>query len=551
MASQDLEGLRGGIYARKSNYHGKKYNRGRSVKEQLDNGHADADELKIKVVEEYVDDGQSASRHGAKDERDGFERLMSDIEAKNLDIVIAWAATRLQRDLTVYTRLRDACAKHSVLWCYGGKVYDLSNKDDRFRTGLDALLGEREVDELRDNVLRAMRANAVGGRPHGPSPYGYRRVYDPDTGAFVRVEPDPDEAPIVREICVRVAAGQSYKAIAQRLNERGVPAPALMWGAGMVKRLAREKPDNLEHESLWRETQERLEGGERAEAIAKDFHARGEPMIAAVWRPDAIKTFAGDVRYIGARTYHGEVTADNAWPALVRKATFTRCQAIIKDRGKLGRNSRPGKARYWLTSIMVCGECNSPIQSQKTASGKVNYVCKQPGRDGERGYHTSAQMTPVDRYVRDWLFGWLSSPRFVEAYTRGDEKLVRQIEEAQAEAKLLRERLDGFYLQAAKGGLSPEGLGAIEAEIQPHITAADERARTLRAPSVVRDIVGVTPEEVAAAWGKLELPQQRMIAEALLDVRLSRVGRGMNRKEAVPAERYVSVKPRKLFAPAA
>ncbi len=224
--------------------------------------------------------------------------------------------------MDIYTRLRNTCATHGVLWCYGGKVYDLSNKDDRFRTGLDALLGEREVDELRDNVKRTLRANAVTGRPHGITPYGYRRVYDEKTGAFLRVEKDPEQAPIVLEISKRVADGEPYKTIAKDLQARGVPAPALRWTKGMVVRLSHEKPENPAHEVLWRETVERLAQGEAELSIARDYNERDEPLIAAVWHGATIKDYATDIRYTGARTHHGVVTNEEAWPEIVPRGSM-------------------------------------------------------------------------------------------------------------------------------------------------------------------------------------------------------------------------------------
>ncbi|MYT30493.1 MULTISPECIES: recombinase family protein, partial [unclassified Streptomyces] len=540
----------GGLFARKSNYRGKKKNRGRSVREQLAAGHEDARRLSVKVVDEYVEDGTSASRHGADGERDQLERLLRDIAAKKLDIVIAWASSRLQRDLAVYVRLRDACWEHGVLWCYGGKVYDLSNPDDRFRTGLDALLGEREVDELRTNVMRTLRANAVTGVPHGITPYGYRRVYAPETGAFLRVEPDPFQAGIVREICLRVANGEDYRAIARSLDMRQIPAPALRWTKAMVKRLAVHKPENPEYEDLWQEVGDRLGKGEEHLDIARDLQARGIPLFMARWQPTTIKEYARDVRYLGARTHHGEVSAAEAWHAIVSKATHVRCKAVIEERDKKPHNSRPGKARYRLSGVMVCHICEHPVGTHRTDSGNMNYLCKQPGRNGEKGYHVSAQMEPVDAYVLSWLFSWLSSPAFVEAYTKGDAELVQKIEEAEAEAELLRQRLDGFYAAAAEGKLSPEGLAAVEAQTRPKIKDAEDRAKTLRAPAIVRDIIGATVEEVRAAWEKLTLPQQRMITDALVEVRLKPIGKGRD-SAAVPAEDYVSVEPRKLFATAA
>jgi site-specific DNA recombinase len=543
---EDLQGLRGGVYARKSSYSGKTRNKGRSVREQLDVCQDAADGFGVRIVEKCIDDDRSASRY-RKREREEFERLIELIEGKQLDIVFAWAATRLQRDLSVYSRLRDACAANGVLWWYGGRVYDLTDDDDRFRTGLDALIGEREVGELRRTVKRTLRANAVAGRPHGPTPYGYRRVYDSLTGAFVRVEVDPEQAKIVGEICTRVAAGQSYREIAADLNKRQVPSPAVRWTKGAVTRLAGRKRNNLAHERLRQEVRERLDRGETPLDIARDFQARDVPLIASPWLPLVIKDFASDVRYLGARTHHGDVTKEEAWPRIVKKSTYLHCQAVIKARQVRPTNSRPGKAKYWLTYIMVCDVCESPIEYMNHGKGQIRYGCRAPGRDGKKGYHASAPIGPVDEYVRGELFAWLSSPAFIEAFTRGDEEVTREIQEAEAEVKLLGERLEGFYKRAAKGKLSQRGIEAIEAELQPQIDEAKERAQSLRTPSVVRDLVGAKPGEVTAAWEKLSVAQRRLIAESLLRVRLRPQGRGRRNR---PPEEYVTVEPRRVFTPA-
>jgi DNA invertase Pin-like site-specific DNA recombinase len=234
---ESLASMRAGLYARKSAYQGKTRRKGYSVKEQLDNGKTNADELGATVVEEFVDDDRSASTYRAR-EREEFERMIEWVEGGKLDIVIAWSATRLQRDILVYGRLREACRKNGVLWCYGGKIYDLTNKDDRFRTGLDALMGEREVDDLRDNVMRTLRANAISGRPHGQAAYGYVRIYDERTGAFLRTEKHHDHASAIVELTRAVGNGEDRTKIARRFNKRGVTPPTRHWTKGMVRKLA-------------------------------------------------------------------------------------------------------------------------------------------------------------------------------------------------------------------------------------------------------------------------------------------------------------------------
>ncbi|MFG2528259.1 recombinase family protein [Streptomyces sp. NPDC048516] len=537
---RSFTGLRGGRYARKSAYRGKSARRGFSVREQLDASQADADRLGVGIVEDFVDDDRSASRFRDR-EREEFERMIEWIEGGKLDIVFAWAATRLQRELDVYTRLRAACAKHGVLWCYGGKVYDLSNKDDRFRTGLDALIGEREVDELRDNVKRTLRANAASGRPHGITPYGYRRVYDPLTGAFIRVEKDPEQAPIVKEICKRVANGEPYKAIAADLNKRRIPAPALRWTKGMVVRLSHHEPSEPEYLPLWRETVGRLALGEDQLAIARDYNERCEPLIAAIWHGATIKDYATDIRYTGARTHHGQVTKEEAWPEIVPKRIFVKCQSVIASRGSKSTNSRPGMARYLLSGIMGCASCRVPVVSNPTDYG-MNYQCKQPGKNGEKGYHVSGKQAPIDEYVRGELFDWIASPAFVEAYTKGDEELQKKIAEAEAEAALLKGRLQEFRDKAIAGELSADSLAAVEAGLTPKINDAEKVAKSLRAPDVVADLASAASrKEIEAAWEQLTVAQQRLIVESLLEVTLHSVGKGRHSRAGVAISTYVTV----------
>ena len=127
-ARPDGAPLRAGIYARKSEYRGKHAQRGRSVREQLDAGREDCARLGATVAREFVDDGRSASKHAdgrSRGGRDEFDELLEWIREGRLDIVVCWQASRLQRDLAVYVQLRDACWAAGVLWCYGGRVYDL------------------------------------------------------------------------------------------------------------------------------------------------------------------------------------------------------------------------------------------------------------------------------------------------------------------------------------------------------------------------------------------------------------------------------------------
>src|SRR3954453_18314714 len=229
-------GTRAVIYTRVSS---DPNDRGRSVIEQEEDCRAVCGRNGWEVVEVFRDNDRSASRYATKD-RPEHRKLIKFIAAGEADVLVTWEASRAQRDLAAYARLRDLCERHSVRLSYSGRTYDMTESDDRFSTGLDALLAERESDQTRKRVLRAVRANADKGRPHGKLLYGYRRIYDEKAGGRGGQVQEPATSKVVREAARRVLAGETPYAIAQDFNRRGIAPPRGSergWDLTQVKRL--------------------------------------------------------------------------------------------------------------------------------------------------------------------------------------------------------------------------------------------------------------------------------------------------------------------------
>src|SRR5688500_6723685 len=195
---------------------------GRSVSEQEAECRAVCDRNGWKVVAVLSDNDRSASRYAVKS-RPAYKQLIDLVDEGGCDVLVTWEASRAQRDLMAYARLRNLCERRGVLLSYSGRTYDMTEADDRFGTGLDALLAERESDQTRTRVLRAVRSNATKGRPHGRLRDGYRREYDPVTRELLGQVPDDETAPIVREAARRVLAGETPYAVAQDFNRRSIP----------------------------------------------------------------------------------------------------------------------------------------------------------------------------------------------------------------------------------------------------------------------------------------------------------------------------------------
>jgi site-specific DNA recombinase len=207
-----------------------------SVEDQDRANHAWCAQIGLPVRKVFTDDGISASRHGGK-VREDWEQLKT--ELRSGDMLVVWAASRSARDLEEFVELRNLCAQLGVPFSYSGRVLDFSRGDDRFYGGLDALVAERDSEEIKRNVLRGKTNAAAFGYPPSRAPWGYRTL-PRNEGDPPRWEQDPVEAPRIREAVDRLLDGDTMYSVMRWLErtegvtptsltnlKRGLTNPAL------------------------------------------------------------------------------------------------------------------------------------------------------------------------------------------------------------------------------------------------------------------------------------------------------------------------------------
>lgn len=379
-------------------------------------------------VAEVVTDSVGASRH-SKGQRNGWHRARTLVAEGNVDVLVTWEASRAQRDLAAYADLRDLCARSGVRWSYGGRTFDLASSYDRFTTGLDALLAEREADETAERVRRAMRANASQGRPHGRRLFGYRRIYDPRTGALVGQEPHPEEAEVVRRTFAGYLGGRGIRTLARELNEAGVRT-----GTG------------------------------------------------AKWTDMQIRRLLTNPHYAARRVHRGEVVGEGDWPALVDADTFERAQARLAAMG--GRKTRQTKRARLLTGVALCGVCGGRMHALHDRRGRKFYEC------GE-GYHVARDLASLDAFVTAVVVERLSRPDVADALA--DAPPDPAVEQAKQRAIELRAQLDAAIEHFAAGKLTAATLAKVEARLLPMVAEAEHEARQALVPleiDVPADVAG-------------------------------------------------------------
>lgn len=418
--------MRACIYTRVSN---DPHQLGRSVSEQEAECRALCEKSGWEVVQVFSDTDRSASRY-AKRQRPAYKKVRDFVAAGECDVLVTWECSRAQRDLEDYVQLRELCRRTGVMWSYSGRTYDLSRTDDRFITGLDALLAERESDVTRDRILRDMRANAVKGRPHGRLPYGYQREYDPTTGELIRQVIKEDEAQIIREAAERFLAGESTY------------------------------------------------------GIARDFQKRG---VFGVWDPSRIARLLKNPTYIAQRKHQGVVIGPADWEPILDEAIYYQCVAKLSDPSR--KTTDEHHVKYLLSGIAMCGICGRKMKVMPQNGGRrkgmdryryKTYICKS--------FCTSRKVEWVDDLITKLVIARLSRPDALALLSLPDEP-----NDALDTARAKRARLESFYDAAAKGEISAAALARIEAQLLPEVEALEAQVKRYDVPSVVYELVD-TPD---------------------------------------------------------
>ncbi|MGC0365072.1 site-specific DNA recombinase [Rhodococcus sp. 27YEA15] len=431
--------------------------KGRSVSEQEADCRAICKREKWPVAEVLTDNDIGASRHSGK-HRPAYQRLMEILT--DGDVLVTWEASRAQRDMRAFVELRDLCAARGVLWSYSGRLYDPSRGDDRFSTGLDALLAEKEAEQNRERVLRAKRAGALEGRPNGRLPYGYRRSINMRTGETDAWIPDEEEAPIVREIFTRVLDGESLWSITRDFIARGVPAPSTQRNA------------------------------------------------AGEWRAQRMRVMIIRPTYAGLRTHGSEIIGKGTWEPIVTEDDHRRLVAILTDPAR--STQRGHEPVHLLTGIATCGICGSGVRYFGPKSLKTpRYVC-------EKSSCVARRTDKIDDFVEELIIQMAIHPPNFEPMSASASDDGRM---AFKEAAELRAELKDYARKAFDLGISLETLAEYERSARAKIEAAENLARSSARSPLLAVLAG---PDARSQWELMGIPDRREAVRSLITVTINR-----------------------------
>ena len=180
------------------------------LKEMLDMAKRD----KLNVVD-IKKESHSAKQSG---QRPMFNELINDLRSDKFTGILTWAPDRLSRnagDLGSLVDLMDG-DKLEQIRTYGQSFSNTPN--EKFLLMILCSQAKLENDNKSINVKRGIRAKCELGIRPGPSPLGY---FNRSFRGVKDSIPDPDRAPLVKEMFVRASQGQSGRHLKHWLDKIG------------------------------------------------------------------------------------------------------------------------------------------------------------------------------------------------------------------------------------------------------------------------------------------------------------------------------------------
>ena len=375
--------MRCAVYTRKSSEEGldQEYN---SIDAQRDAGHAYIASQRAEGWIAVADDYDDPAFSGGNMERPALKRLMADIEAGKIDVIVIYKIDRLTRSLADFSKMVEVFERQGVSFVSVTQQFNTTTSMGRLM--LNVLLSfaqfEREVtgERIRDKIAASKRKGMwMGGIP----PIGY-------DVANRRLIPNEAETKTIAHIFQRFVELGSTTKLVKELRLDGVTSKAWTTQDGKVR--------------------------------------EGKPIDKGLI-----------YKVLNNRTYLGELRHKELWyqaehPPIISKSIWDDAHAILSTNGRVRATTTRAKTQYLLKGIVFGsdGRAMSPFQTAKQNGRRYRYYV--PQRDIKE--HAGASGLPrmpaaeLESAVLEQLRGHLRSPDVVRDVLPQAQKYDPTLDEA-------------------------------------------------------------------------------------------------------------------------
>ena len=438
----------------------------------------------IVVAELDKDNDISASRFSKK-ARSDYHRLLSMIEAGEIDGVWIWMEDRLHRQVIELAEFLKACEQAGVTKiASAGGEFDLSDPDQRMLLYIKAAMAEAEVEKSSKRIRRQRLEAAQRGERHAG---GSREFGTVGAGKNTVSETQAErEQALIREAAERFLAGDSLRGIVLDWYDQGVRTPTGKTFQNITIRQMLLSPRlagyRVHHGKLYpsQENQARLDAAGHA------------------WR--------------GLNPEAWPKLIPGQWMSIVPVEQWQAVREVLTDPARKV-NLRGGAPRYLLIGLVFCGLCGQRMYGMKRRKHPGHeqppaYVCR-PYRELRNCGGMRRSMAKVDELICEALFQAVESPEWERLAERPADDPTQELYEQLARDQGLLDRLEDKVAQEL---IRAETARRNRAEIERRMEAARAKLAQLGDSRVAARV----PRNLRSVWPDLSLDRKRAILAAII-----------------------------------
>ncbi len=419
---------------------------------------------RLSVYDTYIDDGWS----GTNFDRPDFQRMIADIEAKKVNMVITKDLSRLGRDYIMTGHYMERYFPErrvryiSLLDGIDTGVESSANDITPFRAIMNDMYA-KDISKKIKSVKRdkQRKGQFIGGKPM----YGYK-MHPTEKNKIVI---DEEVAPIVRRIFAMALDGMSCRKIATTLNEEGVPTPATYcgWKVG--------KPGP--YTGLW--SSERISDMLQNETYIGNM-VQGRQVKISYKSKKCLKQDRANW-----------IVVEGTHEPLVDVETFRKVRMLVDSR----KHTRSRTYDFLLKGMIFCHECGYPLATlnRKNAAGeeRLFFVCRTYQRFTKAGVcscHSIKEKTVTDAViakVREVCAAYLDpnsllpTARKAVAEARATDSTESEIQSLRTRLETMTANLDMMYMDKLAGILNGEDFQRLYLKVKADRSKLETRLKEL------------------------------------------------------------------------
>jgi len=420
---------------------------------------------KLDVYDEYVDDGFS----GTSFDRPSFKRMIGDIEAKKVNMVITKDMSRLGRDYIMTGHYMERFFPEqgvryiSILDGIDTGVDSTANDITPFRAIMNDMYAKdisKKIKSVKNDKQR--KGLFIGGK----AVYGYKLSTD-EKNKFVI---DDEVAPIVKQIFAYAMDGKSCREIAVMLNNAQVPPPASYAGLSLTRKGA--------YSGLW--SSERISDMLQNQTYIGNM-VQGKSKKISYKSEKCIKMDRNDW-----------IVVENTHEPLIDEDMFYKVQMLVASR----KTTRVRTYNYPLKGIIHCHECGYPLAviNRPNAKGEdvLYFVCRTYQRFTKAGVctcHAIKEETVTNAVLEkigEACRGYLNEEELVKLGLKSYDEFAKNnaddnsMENIRSKISVLNANMDKIYSDKLSGVLSAEDFTRIYSRMKEERSALEQKLSYLK-----------------------------------------------------------------------